>query len=199
MNLGVIITICILFLCSCAIGPRQKDINYVLKNTHYNKSFKGKVEVIDKTDYIKPHVDHVSNIETIIYKAAKRGGSEFDTENNDNTFKFTFYKCELIEYYPTEILPVNIIGHIFTLGFMPAGSKYNCRVDLDVVEKNKLMSTPLHMSNVFDAESGGIGILSLFDNMSMIPQYERIRIPVMQLLLEYQQTLDNQMVNQLSP
>jgi hypothetical protein len=170
----------------CAIAPISNYGVQIDKPQTFTEDVIGKIIVNDNTGYNLGSLDYVADPGKQIVNEIKSHGTEFINDENGPTFTFTYYPCEFKEYFPTNYPPINGILHAFTIGFWPVGSRYSCKVDLDVKESSS--KDLRNFSLTFEAQKGGIGLFIWADFVTMGAPIKRIRYPVRVLLREYQRS-----------
>jgi hypothetical protein len=192
MNYVILSLIVISFLTiGCAIEPIPNYILSFSKPEVFSSDFSGTIVIKDLTGYDQKAIDYVPKIDKQIVHEIKSFGKTFIENSNGPQFVFTYFPCLFVDYFPTQIPPINGVLHFFTFGFYPIGAHYKCKVDLDVIDPTGKLQNKNYSIEIA-AQKGGVGLFSAASNMTGVAQIRRVRFPARLLLQKYQLELTNE-------
>lgn len=175
-------------LSGCAVRPHLGDIDeYFDKKKAGNRSVTGSLVVINNLDLYKytPEPDPYSTLRREI----KREKINFVEAENNLEFKFIFNKCLEKDSYPTNYYPVNLLIFIATFTLKEVGTKYDCKIDLEVTnyqsKEKKFFTTDIEMVS---AAEGLVGFLKSAGQYGPVARWG---LPVKRLLKMYSDAQNN--------
>tara|TARA_B110001454_G_scaffold219058_1_gene249670 strand:+ start:21244 stop:21846 length:603 start_codon:yes stop_codon:yes gene_type:complete len=187
----IALVLIVYFINGCVITGPTRSERIAVSDLTYKFKISPLIEVEDKTEIVSHDFDYIDIKKTIENEAARQN-DKLNEILPEARLKFTYFKCETIGHFPTNINGLNLFLRIISFGFIPTGDLKNCPSSLEV-QNTKNGETISKYETSIEAKQGG-SIIEYYMYMSEIKKTNRVLVPMKKLLLHYQGVIQKQTV-----